>query len=152
MSHRVDLRSEVGRSRSAFVCDFGVTRPASRFAWAIPAVWQFVLQPHLAEAGGVTARMRRARRSRPTLLLVTLAGGVTPPVCGARWRTLGTIQAGAFDSAPRSWHRNLASFRFFLNWVVYSALSMAKSPSRRTFPSGMRIVRELHSTPPPAWL
>ena len=30
---------KVGRSRSAYVCDFGMTRPASRFAWAIPAVW-----------------------------------------------------------------------------------------------------------------
>ena len=64
----IDVRSEVGRSRSAFVCDFGVTRPASRVAWAIPGLWPFVAQLNLAEAGGVTARMRRARRSRPTLL------------------------------------------------------------------------------------
>ena len=50
---------------------------------------------NLAEAGGVTARMRRARRSRPTLLRVTLADGVAPPACGDRWSTSGKIQAGA---------------------------------------------------------
>ena len=40
----IDVRSEVGRSRSAFVCDFGVTRPASRVAWVIPGLWPFVAQ------------------------------------------------------------------------------------------------------------
>ena len=76
---------KVGRSRSAFVCDFGVTRPASRVVWAIPGVWQSVAQAPLAEVCGVAARMRRTRRSCPTLLLVTLAGGVT-----ARMRLAGT--------------------------------------------------------------
>ena len=81
----IDVRSEVERSRSAFVCDFGVTRPASRVVWAIPGVWQSVAQAPLAEVCGVAARMRRTRRSCPTLLLVTLAGGVT-----ARMRLAGT--------------------------------------------------------------
>ena len=76
---------KVGRSRSAFVCDFGVTRPASRVVWAIPGVWQSVAQAPLAEVCGVAARMLRTRRSCPTLLLVTLAGGVT-----ARMRLAGT--------------------------------------------------------------
>jgi len=86
--------ARAGRSRSAFVCDFGVTRPARRVAWTIPGLWQSGAQPRLAEAGGGAARMRRARRSRPTLLRVTLADGVAPPACGDRWSTSGIFQPG----------------------------------------------------------
>ena len=102
----IDVRSEVGRSRSAFVCDFGVTRPASRVAWVIPGLWPFVAQltkslvivfPRKAQKARNGDREWRFVVASISRRLVTLPrraasppecgalGDRAPPCCGARW-------------------------------------------------------------------